>query len=170
MTTTQSLPAQIAAAKNSAQYSLPKILGIWASVTVPMAVLAFVVAPAIMPHTSLHPGLVHWIAMVVGMMWQFVVSLAMLRHELGGLRWAAVKERIWLNVPRDPRTGSRDADCSSGSSGDCRQRPRRVPGPPARHRVDRLAAGPAGTVVRADRGASRPPVPGRSGGSSGWRW
>ena len=73
--------------------------------TVPMAVLAFVVAPAIMPHTSLHPGLVHWIAIVVGMMWQFVVSLAVLRHELGGLRWAAVKKRIWLNLPRDPRTG-----------------------------------------------------------------
>ena len=65
MTTTQSLPAQ-RRAKNSAQYSLPKILGIWASVTVPMAVLAFVVAPAIMPHTSLHPGIVHWIAIVVG--------------------------------------------------------------------------------------------------------
>src|SRR5215218_5273956 len=102
MTTTQSLPAQIAAAKNSAQYSLPKILGIWASVTVPMAVLAFVIPPAIMPHTSLYRGLVHWIAMVVGMMWQFVVSMAILRHELGRLRWAAVKERIWLNVPRDP--------------------------------------------------------------------
>ena len=105
MTTTQSLPAQIAAAKNSAQYSLPKILGIWASVTVPMAVLTFVVAPAIMPQTSLHPGIVHWIAIVVGMMWQFVVSMAILRHELGGLRWAAIKERIWLNLPRDPRTG-----------------------------------------------------------------
>ena len=106
MTTTQSLPRPTGAAESSAQYSLPKILGIWASVTVPMAVLAFVVAPAIMPHTSLHPGLVHWIAMVVGMMWQFVVSLVVLRHELGGLRWAAIRERIWLNPPRDPRTGT----------------------------------------------------------------
>src|SRR4029453_11871390 len=64
MTTTQSLSRPVGAVESSAQYSLPKILGIWASVTVPMAVLAFVVAPAIMPHTSLHPGLVHWIAMV----------------------------------------------------------------------------------------------------------
>ncbi len=66
MTTTQSLPAPVGAVDSSAQYSLPKILGIWASVTAPMAVLAFVVAPAIMPHTSLHPGIVHWTAMVVG--------------------------------------------------------------------------------------------------------
>jgi membrane protease YdiL (CAAX protease family) len=87
------------------QYSLFKILAIWASVTAPMGVLAFVVRPAVMSYTSLHPGLVHWMLMVVGMVWQFLVSLAVLRHELGGLRWTAVKERIWLNRPRDPRTG-----------------------------------------------------------------
>jgi CAAX protease family protein len=87
------------------QYSLFKILAIWASVTAPMALLAFVAAPAVMPHTSLHPGLVHWIFIVVGMVWQFVVSVALLRNELGSLRWPAVKERIWLNLPRDPRTG-----------------------------------------------------------------
>jgi membrane protease YdiL (CAAX protease family) len=84
---------------------LIKILAIWASVTVPMALLAWVVGPAIIPHTSLHPGLVHWMLMVVGMMWQFVVSLAVLRHELGGLHWPTLKKRIWLNLPRDPRTG-----------------------------------------------------------------
>jgi uncharacterized protein len=88
------------------QYSLVKILAIWASVTAPMGVLAWFVAPAIMPHTSLHPGLVHWICMVVGMAWQFVVSLIVLRQELGRLQWSAVKQRIWLNRPRGPRTGN----------------------------------------------------------------
>jgi membrane protease YdiL (CAAX protease family) len=39
------------------------------------------------------------------MMWQFVVSLAILRHELGGLHWPSIKKRIWLNLPRDPHTG-----------------------------------------------------------------
>ena len=86
---------------------MTKILAIWASVTVPMGVLAWVVGPAIIPHTSLHPGLVHWMLMVVGMMWQFVVSLAVLRHELGGLHWPTLKRRIWLNLPRSPRTGKR---------------------------------------------------------------
>jgi hypothetical protein len=66
---------------------LTKILAIWASVTAPMAVLAFVVAPVIIPRTTLHPGLVHWMLIVAGMMWQFVVSLAILRHELG---WPAL--------------------------------------------------------------------------------
>ena len=59
-----------------------------------MAVLALAVAPAIIPHTSVHPGLVYWMLIVVGMVWQFVVSLAVLRRELGGLHWPTVKERI----------------------------------------------------------------------------
>jgi membrane protease YdiL (CAAX protease family) len=105
MTNTQPLPARVEDAADTKQYSLTKILAIWASVTVPMGVLAWVVGPAIIPHTSLHPGLVHWMLMVVGMAWQFVVSLAVLQHELGGLHWPAVKKRIWLNLPRDPRTG-----------------------------------------------------------------
>jgi uncharacterized protein len=105
MTDTRSFPVRAGAPPDPTQYSLTKILGIWASVTAPMAVLAFAVGPAIIPHTSLHPGLVHWILMVIGMAWQFVVSLLVLRHELGGLRWQAVKERIRLNGPRDPRTG-----------------------------------------------------------------
>ncbi len=105
MTNTQSLPARVEGAADTKQYSLTKILAIWASVTVPMGVLAWVVGPAIIPHTSLHPGLVHWMLMVVGMTWQFVVSLAVLRHELGGLHWPTLKKRIWLNLPRDPKTG-----------------------------------------------------------------
>lgn len=104
---TSSRPTAAVASARSEQYSLTKILAIWASVTAPMAVLVFVVGPAIRPHTSIHPGLVHWMLVVVGMIWQFVVSIAVLRHELGGLRWPAVKERIWLDRPRDPATGAR---------------------------------------------------------------
>jgi membrane protease YdiL (CAAX protease family) len=87
------------------QYSLRKILAIWSAAAVPMGVLALVVTPALIPHTSLHPGLVLWLLMVAGMAWQFVLSLLVLRHELGGLRWPALKERLWLSTPRDPRTG-----------------------------------------------------------------
>ena len=105
MTHTQTSPACTDAPATTPQYSLAKILSIWAVAAVPMGVLAFVVGPVVIPHTSLHPGLVHWILMVVGMAWLFVVSLAVLRRELGGLHWPRVKERIWLNLPRDTRTG-----------------------------------------------------------------
>ena len=82
MTNTQSVPAGLEVTASPKQYSLTKILVIWAAATAPMALLAWVVGPALIPHTSLHPGLVHWMLMVVGMMWQFVVSLIVLRHEL----------------------------------------------------------------------------------------
>ena len=87
------------------QYSLLTILVIWGSVTVPMGLLAFVAAPALIAQSTLKAGLVYWVLMVVGMVWQFIVSVAVLRIELGTLRWSAVKARLWLNRPLNPRTG-----------------------------------------------------------------
>jgi membrane protease YdiL (CAAX protease family) len=46
---------------------------------------------------------------IVGMTWQFVVSLVILRREVGSLRWAAIRQRTWLNLPRDPKTGAASA-------------------------------------------------------------
>ncbi len=87
------------------QYSLPVILAIWAAATVPMGLLAFVVVPSVAPFIPLHPGLVFWMAMVLGMIWQFVLSLLLLSREPGGLNWASVRDRVWLRPPSDPLTG-----------------------------------------------------------------
>lgn len=87
------------------QYSLAQILAIWAAVALPMALLAWVIGPAIIPHLPLRPGIVHWLLIIVGMSWQTVVALVILRRELGGLRREVLRERLWLNLPRDPRTG-----------------------------------------------------------------
>ena len=87
------------------QYSLVKILGIWAIVSLPMPVLAFVIAPALSPRVNLHPAILTWLLIIGGMVWQFVVSLWIVYRELGTLRWSAIRERTWLNRPRDPNTG-----------------------------------------------------------------
>lgn len=86
------------------QYSLRQILGIWALVSLPMALLTWVVAPAIIPYSPLHPGITFWLLMIAGMAWEFVVALAILYRELGTLRWSAVRQRLWLQTPRDPVT------------------------------------------------------------------
>jgi membrane protease YdiL (CAAX protease family) len=86
------------------QYTLWQILGIWALVALPMALLSWVVAPAIIPYSPLHPGITFWLLMIAGMAWQFVVSLVIIYRELGTLRWSAVRQRTWLQTPRDPRT------------------------------------------------------------------
>jgi membrane protease YdiL (CAAX protease family) len=86
------------------QYSLWQILGIWALVALPTALLAWVVAPIIIPYSPLQPGITYWLMMIAGMAWQFVVSLVIIYRELGTLRWSAIRQRTWLQTPRDPRT------------------------------------------------------------------
>ncbi len=86
------------------QYTLWQILGIWALVALPMALLAWVVAPAIIPYSPLHPGITFWLLMIAGMVWQFVVSLVIIYRELGTLRWSAICQRTWLQTPLDPKT------------------------------------------------------------------
>jgi hypothetical protein len=54
------------------QYSLWQILGILALVALPMALLSWVVAPAIIPYSPLHPGITFWLLIIAGMVWQFL--------------------------------------------------------------------------------------------------
>ena len=46
-----------------------------------------------------HPGLLFWGLMILGMMWQFVVSVIVLKLELGSLTWEKIKKRLWLWLP-----------------------------------------------------------------------
>ena len=86
------------------QYTLWQILGIWALVALPTALISWVVAPIIIPYSPLYPGITYWLLMIAGMAWQFVVSLVIIYRELGTLRWSAIRQRTWLQTPRDPRT------------------------------------------------------------------
>jgi membrane protease YdiL (CAAX protease family) len=87
------------------QYSLAKILGIWTIVSLPLALASRIVVPLIVPYIDLHPGIVFWWVMILGMAWQFVVSMWIVKREEGDLRWGTIRRRFWLNKPRDPKTG-----------------------------------------------------------------
>jgi membrane protease YdiL (CAAX protease family) len=90
------------------QYSLGKILGIWALATVPMGILSWIVFPALSPDFNSDPlgaGVTRIGLLLIGLIWLFVLSLIIVRQEEGDLRWATVKRRLWLNTPRDPKTG-----------------------------------------------------------------
>jgi hypothetical protein len=60
--------------------------------------------PAIIPYSSLPPGIIYWLLIIADMVWQFVVGLVILYRELGTLRWSAIRQRTWLQTPRDPKT------------------------------------------------------------------
>lgn len=89
------------------QYSLAQILGVWAAAAVPMAVLAWVVAPWLRDQLGGEEPLAKalLILLTVGLIWQFVLVLILVRWELGELRWSPVRDALWLRAPRDPKSG-----------------------------------------------------------------
>jgi membrane protease YdiL (CAAX protease family) len=90
------------------QYSLAKILGIWAAAALPMAVLSWVAFPLIAPDFASDPlgaGVTRVILLTLGLIWLFVLSMIVVRQEGGDLRWATVVRRLRLGAPHDPKTG-----------------------------------------------------------------
>lgn len=89
------------------QYSVGKILAIWAAAAVPMAILGWVVAPALVfgSPTGRQAFTSRVMALTVGLIWQFVLAMIIVYREAGDLRWATICRRLWLNTPKDPKTG-----------------------------------------------------------------
>jgi CAAX protease family protein len=90
------------------QYSVAQILGVWAAAAVPMAVLAWVVAPILEDHLSgaghvpMLKALV--LCLTAGMIWEFVLVALLVWHEQRSLRWSVVRDALWLHSPRSPKT------------------------------------------------------------------
>src|ERR671921_1789117 len=91
------------------QYSLAKILGIWALAAAPMGILSWIVIPLVAPDVGSDPlgsGVTRIVLLTLGLIWLFVLlSMIIVRREEGDLRWATLKQRLRLNVPREPSTG-----------------------------------------------------------------
>jgi len=87
------------------QYSLKKILLIWFLSAAPMAVLAFVITPMLLPILHLPPLIIYWIAVIVGLMWQFILSLIILKTEGYDLNWTTIQNRLKYQKPINPKTG-----------------------------------------------------------------
>jgi hypothetical protein len=98
----------LATAERGEQYSLAKILGIWALAAAPMGVLSWIVFPLLAPDAGSDPlgaGVTRLALLTLGLVWLFVLSLIIVRREEGDLRWATLMRRLRLNAPRDPMTG-----------------------------------------------------------------
>jgi uncharacterized protein len=93
--------------RQTEQYSLAQILVIWAAAALPMAALAWVVAPwvadrlggpVVLPRALL-------VLLTLGLIWQFVLVVLLVHRERGSLRWPVLKDALWLKAPRSPTTG-----------------------------------------------------------------
>lgn len=89
------------------QYSLARILAVWAAAAVPMGLLAWVVAPWLRDQLGGDDPFLQalLICLTAGLIWQFVLVVILVRHELGSLRWSRVRDALWLRAPRDPKSG-----------------------------------------------------------------
>src|SRR5215207_5498240 len=89
------------------QYSLKKIVAVWAAAALPMGVLAWVVAPLLKDMFSGPEPLMQslLVCLTAGLAWQFVLVLILLRQEIGSFEWPRVRDALWLRAPRDPKTG-----------------------------------------------------------------
>ena len=91
------------------QFSLRQILAVWVAAALPMAILAWVVAPrladALHGPTAMSRALI--LCLTAGMFWQLILVLVWVRHEQGTLRWSVLKSALWLRAPQSPRTGRR---------------------------------------------------------------
>jgi hypothetical protein len=93
------------------QYSLTRILGIWAAAAMPMALLAWVATPLVGDRLDLGVGEANREAftrtgfIMIGMIWQFILAMIIVRQDEGDLSWTTIRRRTWLNAPRVPHTG-----------------------------------------------------------------
>lgn len=88
------------------QYSLGKIILIWAAAAIPMGILGWVVAPALADDPQ-NPGIERMAVLTVGLVWQFVLVIILLYQETGTLRLSKLYQRLWLNNPRSPKSGKK---------------------------------------------------------------
>lgn len=91
------------------QYGRTRILAVWAAAALPMGVLAWLVAPAVADRLT-GAGYVPMVkalllCLTLGLIWQFVLVLVLVSREQGSLRWAVLREALWLRSPRSPKSG-----------------------------------------------------------------
>jgi uncharacterized protein len=94
-------------AKELPQYSFRRILAVWAAATIPMSVLGWIVAPWLSGQIGGRDPFIDslLICFNLGLLWQLVLVLILVRRERGSLAWAHVREALWLWAPRSPKTG-----------------------------------------------------------------
>lgn len=91
------------------QYRLATVLAVWAAAALPMAALAWLIAPALAERLSGGSGVpmakALLICLTAGLIWQFVLVLVLVGREQRTLRWTTLREALWLRSPSSPRSG-----------------------------------------------------------------
>jgi uncharacterized protein len=91
------------------QYSLGQIVAVWAAATLPMGVLAWIVAPALKDNFSgagnVPMAKALLLVLTAGLIWQGVMVAGLVWIEQRSLRWSMLRQVLWLRSPRSPKSG-----------------------------------------------------------------
>ena len=86
----------------ASQYSLARILGIWALAAIPMGILSWIVFPALSPDANPDPlraGVIRIVLLTCGLIWLFVLSMIIVRQEEGDLAYPSLRfGSTWMGV------------------------------------------------------------------------
>ena len=75
------------------QYTPWQILGIWASVALPMGFSYWVIMPVLLSRVSGNP-FTYLFLMITGLVWQGVLAYLILKREVKPFTWQGVKDRL----------------------------------------------------------------------------
>ncbi|PLX12233.1 MAG: CPBP family intramembrane metalloprotease [Marinilabiliales bacterium] len=89
------------------QYSMVKILSIWFASAFPMFLLVFGVLPKLISAIDVNSGILYWLMMIAGLIWQFALSLIILKIDGYTLSWQQIGKRMWFQKPSHPKTGKK---------------------------------------------------------------
>jgi membrane protease YdiL (CAAX protease family) len=85
------------------QYSLLKILLIWASAAIPIGICGWVLAPLLQNYFN-NLSIGRMVAITIGLIWQFILTLILLKNEYGRINISVIKNGLMLNNPKIPGT------------------------------------------------------------------
>lgn len=87
------------------QYSGRNVLGLCALVTLPLILLTWVIAPALIPLLPVPAVLTYWLLLILNAAWILGLTIWIMRRETGQTQLPALANALWLNGPRNPRSG-----------------------------------------------------------------
>lgn len=101
--------SQVLPTRETGQYTFWQILGIWLAGGAPLWIFGWLVYPALSQRLpAVDTGLLWEKLLIIGLVWQFVLSMLILYREEGDIRISTICRRFWLNNPVSPRTGQKD--------------------------------------------------------------
>ena len=90
------------------KYTLWQIIGIWLAGGALLWFFAWVIFPAMSQGLlAMDRGLLLIKLIIIGLVWQYVLSMLILYREEGNIRIPTICRRFWLNNPVSPRTGQK---------------------------------------------------------------